>query len=65
MLDPLMPFEYWNFSFEEVGREDLNSMVDAIILARNREVEGCGKVTIVTHSTGANSALVAAQDPSL
>lgn len=57
-------FNYWNFSFEEVGREDINSMVDNIIADRN-QVDECNKVTIVTHSTGANSALVAASDSSL
>ena len=26
---------YWNFSFEEIGKEDITSMVDNIIAARN------------------------------
>ena len=36
-------------------------MVDTIIASRNRENE-CNKVTIMTHSTGANASLVAATE---
>ena len=39
-------------------------MVDTIIGSRNKEGE-CQKVTIVTHSTGANQSLVAATDSDL
>ena len=60
--DPTQPNDYWNFSFEDIGKEDIVSMVDRIILERNKPDEGCSKVTLVTHGTGANSALVAAQD---
>ena len=56
---PEQKFEYWNFSFEDIGREDVTTMVDSIIVMRNQKDE-CQKVTIVTHSTGANSTLVAA-----
>lgn len=62
MVDPLT-FDYWNFDFENVGREDIVTMVDTIISSRNRPTEGCSKVTVVTHSTGANQVLVAASDP--
>jgi pimeloyl-ACP methyl ester carboxylesterase len=58
---PESRFDYWNFSFEDIGREDVSSMVDTIIASRNQTDE-CKKVTIVTHSTGANAALVAATD---
>lgn len=67
MLDPLdVPnFNYWDFSFDEIGREDVVAMIDSIIANRNLpEDGGCSKVTVVTHSTGANQILVAAQDPS-
>ena len=58
---PEQKFNYWNFSYEEIGREDINSMVDTIIASRN-QIDECQKVTIVTHSTGANASLVAASD---
>ena len=48
---------YWNYSFDEIGNEDVDSMINKIIAER---VFSCDKVTLVTHSTGANSALVLA-----
>ena len=42
-----------------MGKEDLTTMVDNIIANRNGENQ-CQKVTLVTHSTGANHSLVAA-----
>ena len=50
---------YWDYSFEEIGNEDLNSMIDKIIAER---VESCTKVALVTHSSAASSALVLATD---
>lgn len=58
-MDPLQKFDYWNFSFEDMGKEDLTSMVDSVIASRNQQDE-CNKLTIITHSTGANQSLVAA-----
>ena len=52
---------YWNFSYEEVGNEDISSMVDMIIANR---YESCSKVAIVTHSSAANSSLVLAANQS-
>jgi len=52
-MDPLQKFDYWNFSFEDMGKEDLTSMVDSVIASRNAQDE-CNKLTIITHSTGAN-----------
>ena len=64
MLDPLEDFNYWDFSFDETGREDVVAMIDSIIARRNMPEDlGCSKVTVVTHSTAANQILVAAQDP--
>ena len=42
-----------------MGNEDVNSMVDKIISER---YDSCDKVTLVTHSTAANSALVLASN---
>jgi len=65
-LDPNDPIEgeqYWDYSFETVGLNDYPAMVDKIIETRQ---DACSKVTIVTHSSGSNSALVlAAADPAL
>ena len=55
--------DYWNFSFEEIGREDVRSIIDGVVSLRN-DGESCHKVTLITHSTGANEALVAAVDSS-
>ena len=64
MLDPLEAFEYWDFTFDDIGREDVVAMIDSIIALRNTPEDlGCSKVTVVTHSSGANQILVAAQDP--
>ena len=52
-LDPAQVYDYWAFSFEEIGMEDVSSMVDKIIATRN-DGESCHKVTLITHSTGAN-----------
>ena len=61
VLDPdFDAFDYWDYSFYEMGNEDIVSMVDRIIAERNSPDDGCSKVTIVTHSTGANAVLVAA-----
>ena len=57
--------DYWNFTFDEIGREDLNSMIDKIIATRNLPTDGCSKVTVVAHDSGASQILVAAQDPAL
>ena len=59
----LDPANYWEFSYEDIGNEDIVSMVDRIIAERNSPSDGCSKITIVTHSTGANAVLVAASEP--
>ena len=49
---------YFDYTYEEIGREDIASILDMIIEERiDRE---CSKVTLVTHGTAANEALVAA-----
>lgn len=60
LTDPLQDQQYHDYSFHEVGKEDLTAFVDTIIAARPGT---CEKVQIITHSTGANAALVAASDP--
>ena len=62
MIDPLT-FDYWDFDSENIGREDIVTMIDTIISSRNKPTDGCSKVTVVTHGTGANQVLVAASDP--
>ena len=52
---------YWDFSFEQVGNEDVDSMIDMIIAERHDST--CSKVTLVTHSSAANSALALATNP--
>ena len=59
---PDQSLSYWNFTYEEIGKEDITSMVDTIILNR---VGTCEKVQIIGHGTGSSSALVAATDPLL
>ena len=63
-LDPLQMADYWDFSFDEIGREDVRSIVDTVVSLRN-DGDSCHKVTLITHSTGANQALVAAVDDSV
>lgn len=59
--DPMTEAQFWDYSFEDIGMEDFSTMIDAIIAHR---WDYCNKVTLVTHSTGANAALVlAASDP--
>ena len=57
LADPVDEWAYWDFSFEEIGNEDVSSMIDKIIATR---VNSCTKVAVVTHSTAANSAIVLA-----
>ena len=57
LTDPLQETQYWDYSFENIGKEDIPAYVDAIIAAR---AGACNKVTLVPHSTGVNAALVAA-----
>ena len=58
------PEKYWDFSYHDIGNEDILAMVNGIIAMRNSPDDGCSKVTIVTHSTGANAVLAAASEPS-
>ena len=55
--DPLTAAAFWDFSYEEVGMDDVSTFVDAIVAARPG---ACSKVTVVPHSTAVNSVLVAA-----
>ena len=50
---------YWDYTFAEIGKEDVASMVDEIIIQRPKT---CEKVQIVAHGTGVNSVLVGASD---
>ena len=58
LSNPAEKAEYWDYSYEEIGNEDVNSMLDKII--EERIDRSCNKVTLVTHSTGANSSLSSA-----
>lgn len=40
--DALLRGDYWQYSFEEIGTEDLPAMIDQIIATR--PVNGCQKV---------------------
>ena len=59
--DPVDQKSYWDYSFEQVGNEDVSTMVDKIIESR---YESCTKVTLVTHSSAANSSLALATNAS-
>ena len=62
LTDEAQAIQYWDFTYDQIGIEDINSMVDLIIADR---VGNCDKVTLVTHSTAANSSLVAATSTTL
>jgi len=55
--DPLTSDQYWDYSFEEIGTDDIPAFVDAIIAAR---VGACNKVTLIPHSDSVNASLIAA-----
>ena len=57
LLDPIQKAEYWNYTFHEIGTEDIPAMVDKIIAERPGN---CAKVTLIPHSSGVNAAMVAA-----
>ena len=48
---------FWDYSFEDIGLKDYSRMIDEILSQR---VDACKKVTLVTHSSGSNAALVLA-----
>ena len=54
MQDSADEATYWDYSFEEIGTEDIDSMIDHIFHYN------CNKVNLVTHGTAANSSLVLA-----
>jgi len=56
--DAAIDAAYWDYDFANIGREDFPAMIDTIIA-------NCNKVTLVTHSSGANSSLVMATDPAM
>ena len=56
--NPELRNNYWSFSFEDIGEEDLPAMIDTIIEARS--TYACDKVSVMAHGSGANQALIAA-----
>jgi len=62
--DAAIDAAYWDYDFANIGREDFPAMIDTIIANRNLGTN-CNKVTLVTHSSGANSSLVMATDPAM
>lgn len=57
MADPLQVAQYYDYSYHEIGMDDVPVFVDTIIAARPL---ACNKVTLVPHSTAVNAAVVAA-----
>lgn len=55
---------YADFSFDQIGTEDYPVMIDTI-LANSYVGESCGKVTMATHSSGSNSAMIMANMPGM
>ena len=51
---------FWDFTFEQIGTEDIPAFVDKIIDVRLNTGAGCDKVTLVPHGSAVNAALVAA-----
>jgi len=45
------------FLFEEISADDFGIIIDEVIKQR-KGVGECNKVTLVTHSSGSNSALI-------
>ena len=58
LANPVDKEAFWNFSYEQIGSDDVESMLAKII--EERIDRACSKVTLVTHGTGANSSLAAA-----
>ena len=56
--DPATLQNYWNYSFEKIGLNDIEAFVDKIIEVRGADL--CDKVTMVPHGTGFSEDLVAA-----
>lgn len=58
-LDPLVDWDtYWNFTFQDVGEEDIPVLTDFII--KQRADDACSRVTVLTHSTGITEVMAAA-----
>jgi len=55
--DAITGAAYWDYTYENIGLEDVSAFVNTIVTARPG---ACNKVTLVPHSTAVNSALVAA-----
>lgn len=49
---------YWDYTFEDVGREDIPKFIDTILA--NRKLGDCNQVTVMPHGTGVNETLIAA-----
>jgi len=52
--------DYWNFDIEDVGRDDVSGIVEAINQIRTDESRPCAKTTIVTGGLSNNEVLAAA-----
>ena len=50
--------QFWDWTFEDVGREDVPRLAEFII--DERKDDTCAKVTVVTHSTGVSEVITAA-----
>lgn len=50
--------EFWDYSFEEIGSDDIPALVDTVIANRFGPTN-CNKVTLLAHSSGLSASLVA------
>lgn len=58
LILPDQEAQYWNYSFEEIGTDDIPALVNGVIA--NRVGAGkCNKVSLLAHSSGLSAALVA------
>lgn len=56
------PQLYWDFTFEDIGKQDVTAITDFII--QERKGDTCSKLSFVSHSTGITQTAVAAlNDP--
>lgn len=58
-LNPTVDWDtYWNFTFQDLGSEDIPTLTDFII--KQRADDECSRVTVLTHSTGITEVMRAA-----
>jgi len=51
--------EFWNYTYHDIGVDDIPALVDAVI-ANRFGATNCNKVTLIAHSSGLSAAMVAA-----